>query len=48
MAGPDVDTKLKEPHRIRGRMAALVSFVCDHAEVLYDPTIPPEERRRRS
>ena len=36
--GPDVDTKLKE---LRGRgirtvMAAPISFLCDHAEVLYD------------
>jgi len=36
--GPDVDTKLKElrGEGIRRVMAAPVSFLCDHAEVLYD------------
>ncbi len=36
--GPDVDTKLKELREqgIRRVMAAPISFLCDHAEVLYD------------
>jgi len=36
--GPDVDTKLKELREqgIRKVMAAPISFICDHAEVLYD------------
>jgi ferrochelatase len=36
--GPDVDTKLGELHARGARriMAAPISFVCDHAEVLYD------------
>jgi len=36
--GPDVDTKLKElrDQGIRSVMAAPISFICDHAEVLYD------------
>jgi len=36
--GPDVDTKLKvmREQGIRKVMAAPISFLCDHAEVLYD------------
>jgi ferrochelatase len=36
--GPDVDTRLKElfERGARGVMAAPVSFISDHAEVLYD------------
>jgi ferrochelatase len=36
--GPDVDTKLKELREqgIRSVMVAPISFICDHAEVLYD------------